>query len=190
MKTRNINKDDIIAAAERLLNKGGVNSFSLKDLSKEADIAPGTLYYHFPTKNDLILALMEKHMGELQSDYAAWLERHSDGTLTPERFLSVIFYKGVKLFNKAKLHLYLINECLSGAPELKDRYVALWNAWKKEIAAGLKEAMPHLRNPEEAAYLLMLLLDGLTVQEALGGNGMSEERLSKVIAASLEETKA
>jgi AcrR family transcriptional regulator len=31
----------------------------------EMGISKGTLYYHYPTKDDLILDIMEKHMDEL-----------------------------------------------------------------------------------------------------------------------------
>ena len=113
-KRRNdMDKDAFICAAEKLITEQGANDFSLADLSKEMGISKGTLYYHYPTKDELILDIMEKHMDGLSKDYVDWLARHKDDKISKQRFLDVIFYKGVKLFNKSKMHIYLINECMS-----------------------------------------------------------------------------
>src|SRR5574344_1933198 len=105
-KRRNdMEKDVFIAAAEKLITEKGANDFSLADLAKEMGISKGTLYYHYPSKDDLILDIMEWHMEGLSRDYVDWLQRHQNDQISPERFLDVIFYKGVKLFNKARLHI-------------------------------------------------------------------------------------
>lgn len=183
----NFSKDDIISSVENLITKKGVNSFSLKDVSKEAGISQGTLYYHFKSKDDLILALMEKHMGMLKSDFDAWLLRHKDGSITEEIFLDVIFYKGVKLFNKAKIHLYLVNECLSSSPSLTNEYVSLRSEWKSTIEQGIREFFPAIKDPASLSYILMLLIDGLTIQEALEETPSEEKNLIGIISQTIKE---
>lgn len=162
-----MDKNAFISAAEKLITDQGANDFSLADLSKAMGISKGTLYYHYPTKDDLILDIMEKHMNELSQDYIDWFARHQKDSISPQRFLDVIFYKGVKLFNKSKMHIYLINECMRGNVSLRKRYTDLWDSWQDKLEEGLKKIFPEDQDCQAYAYLLMLLIDGLTVQEAL-----------------------
>lgn len=162
-----MDKNAFISAAEKLITEQGANDFSLADLSKEMGISKGTLYYHYPTKDELILDIMEKHMDELSKDYVDWLARHKDDKISKQRFLDVIFYKGVKLFNKSKMHIYLINECMRGNESLRKRYTELWDSWQNKLEEGLAASFPEEEDRKTYAYLLMLIIDGLTVQEAL-----------------------
>lgn len=187
-KTRQDLDDNLfISAAEKLITEKGANDFSLADLAKEVGVSKGTLYYHYPTKDELILDIMEKHMDELSKDYVEWLERHQAEGITPERFLDVIFYKGVKLFNKARMHIYLINECMRGNESLRKRYQELWETWQSKLEDGLALAYPNMKDRKAFAYMLMLIIDGLTVQEALGnGKADSNEGMKALL---LQEEK-
>ena len=65
-KRRNdIDKKTFISAAEKLILDKGANDFSLADLAKKMGISKGTLYYHYPSKDDLILDIIEEHMYRL-----------------------------------------------------------------------------------------------------------------------------
>jgi AcrR family transcriptional regulator len=187
-KRRNdMEKDVFIAAAEKLITEKGANDFSLADLAKEMGISKGTLYYHYPSKDDLILDIMEKHMNELSKDYIEWLDRHENDTISPQRFLDVIFYKGVKLFNKSKMHIYLINECMRGNASLKKRYSELWHSWQDKLEEGIDRYSPDKKDHEAYAYLLMLLIDGLTVQEALeNSDNAINERVKSLLVGEVE----
>jgi AcrR family transcriptional regulator len=178
---KDISKDDFIKAAEKLIADKGANGFSLAELALAMGISKGTLFYYYPTKDDLILDIIKQHMTSLSKDYVEWLNRHKNDQITPERFLDVIFYKGVKLFNKAKMHIYLINECLRGNEELRKNYVGLWDSWEAKLEEGLAQAFPKEKDREAFAYLLMLVIDGLTVQEALGHSDADKNERMKTI---------
>lgn len=176
-------KDAFINAAEKLITEQGANDFSLADLAEEMGISKGTLYYHYPTKDDLIFDIMERHMDALSKDYVEWLDRHQGDQITPQRFLDVVFYKGVKLFNKSKMHIYLINECMRGNESLRKRYTELWRSWQDKLEAGLIHSFPEEKDRKACAYLLMLIIDGLTIQEALDNsdNALNERVKSRII---------
>jgi AcrR family transcriptional regulator len=173
--------DKIISAVENLIAEKGVNDFSLKDVAEAMHISKGTLYYHYASKDELILDLMEKHIRELEEDYDAWLARHKNDIITKERFLDVIFYKGVKLFNKAKIHVYLINECMRGNPSLKEKYNSLWKEWQDKLQDGLKQVFPDVQDGKTFAYMLMLIIDGLTIQEVLEAKPENDQKLISAI---------
>lgn len=172
MKTMILNK------AEELIASKGVNGFSIGDIANELSISKGTLTYHYKNKDLILLELMEKHFNSLMDEYSSWLLRHKDD-LTLDRFLEVIFYKGVKLFNKAKIHIFLINECI-GSSILRERYNELWKKWQGEIKKGVRQVIPDCKDPDCIAYLIMLITDGLSVREVLEGDEDMEKRLIKL----------
>jgi AcrR family transcriptional regulator len=175
-------KNDYIGAAEKLILEKGANDFSLAELAKEMGISKGTLYYHYPTKDQLILDIIEEHMSQLSQEYEAWLLRHQKDIISEGRFLDVILYKGIKLFNRCKMHIYLINECMRGNEAIRSQYVSLWGKWEKKLEEGLATSFPQVKDREGFAYMLMLIIDGLAVQEALANpNEAMVERMKAIL---------
>lgn len=54
-------REAIIQLGDQLLRKKGYNAFSYYDLSKELGIKNAAIHYHFPTKSDLIVAIINYH---------------------------------------------------------------------------------------------------------------------------------
>jgi AcrR family transcriptional regulator len=169
-------RNEILKSVESLISVSGVNSISLKDIAKTCNISKGTLYYYYKTKDEIIFDVIVKHVQELHTEYLDWIERHQHD-LTIERFLSVILYKGVKLFNRAKLHIFLVNECIKGNDVLRNKFNELWNEWHKILQVGIKKAFKNEQDSADIAYLLMLIIDGLAIQEVLQNQIISEERI-------------
>jgi AcrR family transcriptional regulator len=61
------NRARILEAARIEVELGGTEC-SLDNVAKRAGVGPGTLYRHFPTREDLISALLESWVSEVQSD--------------------------------------------------------------------------------------------------------------------------
>lgn len=175
-------KDKILNTVENLISKNNVNSFSIKDIADELNISKGTIFYYYKSKDEIILDIMNKHFKELENDYYAWLNKHANEILSKERFLEVIFYKGVELFNKAKIHIYLINECASGKPHLKEEYISLWESWRAKLEVGIKQVFKDQVDEQIMSYLLMVIIDGLTIQEVLNPRKELNEKIVKEIA--------
>ena len=182
-----IDKKKFIDATEKLILEKGANDFSLADLAKAMGISKGTLYYHYPTKDDLILDIIEEHMGQLSADYVDWFERHKNDSISEERFLDVVFYKGVKLFNRARMQIYMVNECMRGNEALRKRYVELWESWEKKLLEGLRRVYPEKTDKEGLAYTIMLILDGLVMEEALGHSNPAMDGKIKALLTSQKE---
>jgi AcrR family transcriptional regulator len=160
-------KAKILIAVEKLIANKGINSISLRDIAAETKLSPGTLYYHYTTKDDIVFDIIAKHIDELKNEYVAWLSRHQTD-LTPERFLEVIFFKGVKLFNRARLHIFIINQCMVDNVTLTNRFKDKYSQWRSELKKGVINVFPHVKNPESFASLLLTIIDGLVIQEVLG----------------------
>lgn len=63
-------RDKIIEVADTLLRTNGYNDFSYKDISAIIGIKTASIHYHFPTKTDLGIAIIQAHADRLQQDTA------------------------------------------------------------------------------------------------------------------------
>ena len=182
MAKRSDMREEILNTVERLIATVGVNNFSLRDICDALDISTGSLYYHFKTKDAIILAIIEKHFEALENEYMSWLMRHKErGDITKERFLDVLMYKGTELFNGYKMHIYLINECMRANSEIKNRYVSMLDKWYEKFVDGVRQVYGDREDARAIAYLLMLIIEGLTIRSALGDRMNDEEQELKAL---------
>ncbi len=57
----------LLDRAQTLVQERGYNAFSFKDLAASEGIRTASVHYHFPTKADLAVALMERYLATLQA---------------------------------------------------------------------------------------------------------------------------
>ncbi|MCD8380688.1 MAG: TetR/AcrR family transcriptional regulator [Lachnospiraceae bacterium] len=53
-------KNEILDIAQRLFNEKGYAQTTVEDIMKECNIAKGTLYYHFKSKEDILSAMIDR----------------------------------------------------------------------------------------------------------------------------------
>jgi AcrR family transcriptional regulator len=58
------NRESILEVAKKAFTRSGANT-SLDDIANEAGVGPGTLYRHFPTREDLLQAVYRSEMEKL-----------------------------------------------------------------------------------------------------------------------------
>ena len=78
-KTRTIKSDArqrILETAERLFYAEGVRAVGIDRIIAEAEVAKMTLYNHFPSKDDLILAVLQYRETQVEEMFAKAIERH------------------------------------------------------------------------------------------------------------------
>lgn len=63
-------KDEILRTASRLLLERGFNAFSYGHIAEALGVKPAAIHYHFPSKTDLGVALVER----FRSRYQLWME--------------------------------------------------------------------------------------------------------------------
>ena len=168
MQRSNDMRERILSTVETLITTRGVNNFSLRDICDYLYISTGSLYYHFKTKDEIIMAIIDKHFSELQSDYLEWLEKHKAANdLTKERFIDIVLYKGTELFNRSKIHIYLINECMRENNTLKEKYIDLIESWYQKLIVGVRQVYGERDDADAITYMILLIVEGLTIRVAL-----------------------
>src|SRR5690606_7312795 len=61
------NHDRIVAVARQAFGEQGLDA-SLDEIAKRAEVGPGTLYRHFPTRDHLYRAVLEGWQDEVEAD--------------------------------------------------------------------------------------------------------------------------
>ena len=75
MSNLSTTSDDILRCARSLIIAGGYNGFSYADISKVVGIRNASIHHHFPSKADLVRALVARYREEAEAGIAE-LERH------------------------------------------------------------------------------------------------------------------
>ena len=63
-KSRSNTAQDILDVAEMLIQTRGYNAFSYQDIAVKLDIRKASIHYHFATKTDLGVAVIERYAGQ------------------------------------------------------------------------------------------------------------------------------
>ena len=72
-------------AAVDLIARHGYEAVSMRQLAAEVGVQAAALYRYFPTKEDLLFALMEEHMRELVASWDAARPASYDPAPAPRR---------------------------------------------------------------------------------------------------------
>ncbi|WP_248965085.1 TetR/AcrR family transcriptional regulator [Sphaerisporangium perillae] len=80
-------RERVLAAASSLFAKQGITATTMEDVAAEAPVSKRTLYAHFPTKEDLVLA----HLDYLLRSGYTLLETLTRTDLTPRERLLAMF---------------------------------------------------------------------------------------------------
>ena len=65
LSSRQVLKDAILDAANELLGRYGYNKMTVDDLATEVGIGKGTIYLHFPSKEEVVLSTIDRMVDRL-----------------------------------------------------------------------------------------------------------------------------
>lgn len=80
-------RERVIRAARELGAEGGYDAVQMRDVATRAEVALGTIYRYFPSKDALLLAVMVQWLGDLE---ARVTRRPPAGGTTVERIMDVL----------------------------------------------------------------------------------------------------
>lgn len=142
------NRERVLVAARAVFARQGLEA-GVDEIAREAGVGVGTLYRRFPTKDDLILAIVQDGMGALleEIDAAAGIEDPWEGVETAMLALAESMAADRGFVDAVREHLLTLPPFLS----LRDR---LLGAWEPLVARG--RAAGVLRDDVEPLDLLLL----------------------------------
>jgi AcrR family transcriptional regulator len=182
--TKKSARERILDAAGCLFYQQGFRAVGIDTIIAEADVAKMTLYSHFPSKDDLIVAYLER------SDAEGWQWLH-DVTAAHETPLEKLIAIFNALGEKADSAACLGCPVQATAAEFPDpnhpgHQVAL--ASKQKVRAHFRDLaeQARLRDPDRLADQLMLLMDGAYASSRMYGPGNPARHVAAAARALIE----
>jgi len=87
MKLATDTKTEIMRFAERELASKGVHGFSFRDVATACHIKSSSVHYHFPKKNDLIIAVLQEFVVRLKAQFETWTREEAHAEQRLKRYL-------------------------------------------------------------------------------------------------------
>jgi TetR/AcrR family transcriptional regulator, cholesterol catabolism regulator len=110
-------RERVIRAALALGAEGGYDAVQMRDVATRADVALGTIYRYFPSKDALLLGVMVHWLGDLEQRVT---RRPPAGATTVERIMDVLGRALRSMDREPKLTTAVIGAMTSGEPASVD----------------------------------------------------------------------
>lgn len=91
-------RQQILECAEQMIRLGGYNGFSFRDIAQQVGIGSATVHHHFPTKEELSLAIIES----CKVDFLTTLESSTEGLTTTQEKLETYCDLFINSFKESK----------------------------------------------------------------------------------------
>jgi len=151
-------RERILEAATRLFLRDGFRAVGVDTIIAEAGVAKMTLYAHFPSKDDLIVAYLER----ANEQFWEWLEGASAGVDDPRAKLAAMFDAVGELASSPQCLGCTFQGTAAEFPDSEHPGHRVALAHKQAVLARLRTLAQEagLRAPEALAEQLLLLMDG------------------------------
>ena len=127
------NRERILEVAKETFTRSGANA-SLDDIAKQAGVGPGTLYRHFPTRDELLEAVYRTEVEKL-----AAAERKFAETLPPVEALRAWLLLFVDYIATKRIIAPALNTLAGGATKLFEAsYAQVWEAIRALVKRAIK----------------------------------------------------
>lgn len=154
-------RERLLATASRLFYERGFQAVGVDEISAEAGVAKMTLYRHFPSKDDLVVAYLKRS----DDAFCDWFERALATERTPRAKLLAVFTALGALAQSEQCLGCTFQASAAEYPDARHPAHRAALAHKQEVrrrlAALAREAK--LRDPDALADQLALLMDGAWV---------------------------
>jgi len=188
-----LRREQIVQAAFRVATREGLEQLTIREVAAEAGLSPGLVFFHFTSKETLLLALLDWLLDSLFENWQT-----PDDLPPAERLLTLLkldledTYQGLSKQAGARLELFFtywtmatrnpaINERIRGAIE-RSRQIFL-----PAVQALINSEPIRFREvePEGLVTTMLAIAQGCAIQSLLSGQRIDVEQILTVIRALL-----
>lgn len=180
-------REELLAAALRVFARRGYRQAAVDEIAAEAGYSKGVVYWHFSSKEELLLALLDELIDAPVREMVALLE-----SAPPELDLSLEATRAfARQLNSQRDVLVLDREYWSIAfrdPELRARYIQRQSELRDVLGRAIEARVRHLGTPdlpmpaEDIARVVLSIIAGLTVDELIEPGSVRPEVLGETLA--------
>ena len=169
-------KTQIVAAVLRLADEIGPDRLSTTDVARAIGLSQPAIFRHFPTKNELWLAVAEDIAEQLK---AAWTTAETLATGPNDRLKALIEAQLSAIAHTPALPSILFSRELQVEnPGLRNVFREILGAYQGRLVSAIRDQqasgdLEGDESPEDIAILLTSLVQGVAIRWTLGARGFS-----------------
>jgi len=160
-------RQHVVETAYALFKRSGFHATGIDRIIAEADVAKMTMYRHFPSKDELIVAVLDYRARRFDDQ----LEQLAQKSVAPEQKIAEIFDWHGRWFRSPDFHGCLFAHALA---EFGDSEHPVFKAvarqkdgLRQRMRSILSEVMPRGR-ADNVAVTLLMLIEGATLMAQMG----------------------
>jgi AcrR family transcriptional regulator len=177
-------REKILQVAAKLIVRQGYTATSVHQIAQEAGIGKATIYHHFPDKEAIVYALLDRSSSRVQQTLSA-----VNGGDDPRLKIEAIARAGIRLRSESFDLFQVIRREVPGSrnrvhAQLASYFIIYTTGFTNAIQTGVRQGIFRPVDPSEAARTLLTMLAGMYVQIYLSGDRIPDPE--KTIHSMLE----
>ena len=154
-KSPETRKEELLAAADALFRKDGVDCTAVSDIVREAHVSQGTFYNYFQSKDEIFAAVLEQATSDMMEEMRKTGER---ADLDPPQKLKLLSLQDFQM-NRTNDSLFdVLHE--SRYADAHQKYIVariekLRPIYANVIRQGVEMGIFHTSYPDEAAHFML-----------------------------------
>jgi AcrR family transcriptional regulator len=158
----------IVETAMELAEQGGFEAVRLREVAANADVALGTLYKRFRSKEEILIAAVELEAEKLEKRMT---QRPIKGATNVERVLNFFDTASRSLFRKPNLGRAILRALTSGDQLLTARVASFHERTTNLIVAALRGVVSEQVDPTSSERMVAIILQQIWFAALVGWMG-------------------
>lgn len=136
-------REQIVRAAAAVLGRHGYADTSVKEIAREAGVAPGLVHYYFGSKEELLVAVVRALEREMVADWKGAVEGVEDPL---ERIVAALDHAAERCAGQPEFFRLLFDLYMVGLanPSIRAQCAELWGHFVDDIEAEVEQVLQRL----------------------------------------------
>jgi TetR/AcrR family transcriptional regulator len=158
----------ILDAAMEVVAKEKISGTRMHIIAKEAQMSQANLHYHFSSKNDIMIALLDSLQEKFSEDRKSYIDMDNKTSL--ENIRGFFSQKKNEILNNKELDYAQFDYWVQGTvnEEIRAKFQNTFNIWRKSINEVLKSGVSkgeiNSQNTNMLPYVMVSLMLGASLQ--------------------------
>lgn len=160
-------RQHIVGTAYRLFKRDGFHATGIDRIIAEAKVAKMTMYRHFPSKDGLVVEVLNWRAERFRHR----LDRLAETAMTPQDKIAAIFDWHERWFDSPDFHGCLFQHALAEFGEPSHAIFAAVMRQKRDLQHRMRTLLAHFMPDDRAQHVAMtlfMLIEGATMLAQLG----------------------
>ncbi|MFD3876095.1 TetR/AcrR family transcriptional regulator [Streptomyces sp. NPDC058623] len=184
-------REDVLVAAMATIAERGLEGLTMAGLGRQVGMSSGHLLYYFRSKDELLLQTLEWSEAALGTERRALLSRRDPVGARLRAYVDLYVPDGPRDPHWT-LWLEVWNRSQNAGPQERERQAAIEGAWHRDLVALLAEGVSRGEfrqvDPDRYAARIRALLDGFSIQVAVGLPGIGRADILEHVREFLTES--